>query len=55
VVPLVAVAKAPPPKPDAALSQGKGDGGTTAGEPLIGEGGTAGHEDAGGARASPLT
>jgi hypothetical protein len=55
VVPLVAIAEAPPPKPDAALSEGKGDGGTTAAESLIGEGSTAGHEYAGGARALPLT
>jgi hypothetical protein len=54
-LPLVAIMEAPPPKPDGAMSQGKGVWGTTATEPLRCVGGIAGHGDAGGARTSPLT
>jgi hypothetical protein len=47
-LPLVAGAEASSPEPDVALPQGKGTGGTTAAEPLRGEGGTTGDGDAGG-------
>jgi hypothetical protein len=47
-LPLVASAEASSPEPDVALPQGKGTGGTTAAEPLRGEGGATGDGDAGG-------
>jgi hypothetical protein len=53
--PSVGVAEAPSPKPDAASSQHKGGEDSTAVWPLRGEGGTAGHEDAGGVCALPPT
>jgi hypothetical protein len=52
---LVAGAEVPSPELDVALPQGKGAGGTTAADPLRGEGGTAGSRDAGGACALLLT
>jgi hypothetical protein len=55
VLPPVAVAKAPPPKPGVALPQRKGGKDLTAAEPLEGEGGTTGHGDAGGAYVPPPT
>jgi hypothetical protein len=51
----MAVAEAPPPKPDAALPSCKGGKDSTAAEPLKGEGGTAGHGDARGVGILPPT
>jgi hypothetical protein len=54
-LPSVGVAEAPSPKPDAASPQQKGGEDSATVWPLRGEGGTAGHEDAGGACALPPT
>jgi hypothetical protein len=51
----MAIAEVPSPKLDAASPQCKGGVDSAAAEPLRGEGGTAGREDAKGARASPPT
>jgi hypothetical protein len=53
--PFVAIVEVPCPKPDAASPQRKGGADSTTVEPLRGEGGTTGREDAGGALASPPT
>jgi hypothetical protein len=51
--PPAGVADAPSPKPDTASPQCKGGEDSATAEPLRGEGGVAGREDAGGAHASP--
>jgi hypothetical protein len=47
--------EASPPEPDVASPQGEGAGGTTAAEPLEGEGGATSNGDTGGACVPPLT
>jgi hypothetical protein len=54
-LPSAGVAEAPSPKSDTASPQCKGGEDSAVAEPLRGEGGVAGRDDAGGARASPPT